>query len=215
MAHESLFLKLYSPGFDDYSRLGPVDTARKHALALDELPRFGVPAPRCLGFAAEHDEAALVTEWLIASPFAPAHRVEAARVLARLQALRLPDLSPELAALISRSTPNRGRIGEAPDEPQLTETTLQHGDYYSVNLVAGRDTVSVLDWDLLAVGDPMWDLGLLLCADRSVTEEEAAAVIAAYEEIHPAATERLLWHRRCWQSFWDERDRRGRRSREA
>ncbi len=31
---ESLILKLYSPGFDDYSRLGPVDTARTESRPL-------------------------------------------------------------------------------------------------------------------------------------------------------------------------------------
>ncbi len=36
-----IVLKLYSPESDDYSCLGPVDTARKHALALQEFPRSG------------------------------------------------------------------------------------------------------------------------------------------------------------------------------
>jgi aminoglycoside phosphotransferase (APT) family kinase protein len=207
---EKVILKLYSPGFDDYSRLGPADTARKHALTLEELPRFGVPTPRCLGFAAETEEAALVMERLAALPFTAAHRIEAARILARLHRVQLSDLSPELAGLVTRSTPNRGRVGEAPDEPPLGEITLQHGDYFSVNLAATAEGLCVLDWDLLALGDPMWDLGFLLSADRDVGEEEAAAVIAAYQDVRPIDEKRLAWHRRCWKAYWDLRDLRQR-----
>ncbi len=210
-AGETMILKLYSPGFDDYSRLGPVDTARKHTLALDELARFGVPTPRYLGFAAEKDEAALVMERLAGVPFSREQRIEAARILARLHRVQLSDLSPELADLVSRSTPNRGRIGEAPSEPPLKEVTLQHGDYFSVNLAATQDGVRVLDWDLLALGDPMWDLGHLLSADRGVSEEGAAAVIAAYQESRPTDDKRLAWQRRCWEAFWRLREVRRRR----
>jgi fructosamine-3-kinase len=203
---DKVILKLYSPGFDDYSRLGPADTARKHALALSEMPHFGVPTPRLLGFAAEGDEAALATEWLSAATFTPAHRIDAARTLARLHMVQLSDLSPELADLVARSTPNHGRVGEAPDEPPLKETALQHGDYFSVNLAATADGLRVLDWDLVAIGDPMWDLGFLLAADRGVKEEEASAVIAAYKEARRIDEQRLAWQRRCWEAFWRRRD---------
>jgi len=135
-------------------------------------------------------------------------RVKAARILARLHRVQLSDLSPELTDLVAHSTPNRGRIGEAPDEPPLMGITLQHGDYFSVNLVATRDGLHVLDWDLLAPGDPMWDLGFLLSADKGVREEEASAVIAAYQQSRPIDENRLTWQRRCWQAFWRRRDRR-------
>jgi len=202
VAGERMVLKVYAPGFDDYSRLGPVDTARKHALALVELPAFGVPTPRRLGFASERDEAALVMEELGALPCTPAHRLEAARALARLHTVQLSDLSTEFADLISRSTPNRGRVGEVPDEPPLRETALQHGDFFSVNLAPTAEGLRVLDWDLLALGDPMWDLGFLLSADKGVDEEEAAAVIAAYREFRPIDQKRLAWQQRCWATFW-------------
>jgi len=207
---EKVVLKLYSPGFDDYSRLGPVDTARKHALGLEEFPRLGVPTPRRLGFAAESEQAAIAMEGLAVLPFAPAHRIEAARILARLHRVQLSDLSPELAGLVVRSTPNRGRVGEAPDEPPLGEVTLQHGDYFSVNLAATPEGLRVLDWDLLALGDPMWDLGFLLAADRDVSEEEATAVVAAYREARPIDEQRLAWQRRCWKAYWESRDLRQR-----
>ena len=206
-AGERMVLKVYAPGLDDYSGLGSADTVRKHALALDELPRFGVPTPRCLGFAAEGDDAALVMERLAAVPFTRAHRVEAARILARLHMVQLSDLSPELADLVCRSTPNRGRVGEAPDEPPLQEITLQHGDYFSVNLAATAEGLRALDWDLLALGDPMWDLGFLLSADKGIDEEEAAAVIAAYQGSRAVDEQRLAWQRRCWETFWRLRER--------
>lgn len=203
---EPVVLKVYAPGFDDYSRLGPVDTARKHALALMELPIFGVPTPRCLGLAVEGEEAALVMEKMAALPFRSAHRVEAARGLARLHNIETRDFSHDLVDLISRSTPNRGRVGEVPGEPESRGTRLQHGDYFSVNLAATPAGVRVLDWDLLALGDPMWDLGFLLSADRGVTEAEAETVIAAYRAIRSVDQDRLAWQRECWRAFWQERD---------
>lgn len=199
-------LKLYRPGADDYSRLGAVETARKHALALQEMPAHGVPTPSLLGFACIKGEAALVMEKMMTLPFTSAHRVEAARVLARLHTVQLFDLSPGLSDLISRSMPNRGRVGEAPDEPPLREITLQHGDYFSVNLAATREGVRVLDWDLVALGDPMWDLGFLLSADKGVCEVEATAVVGAYREVRPVDEKRLTWQRRCWKAYWDLRD---------
>ena len=206
LAGQMMVLKMYSPGFDDYSRLGPLDTARKHALALEELPHFGVPTPRCLGFAAERDEAALVMQRLATVPLTPARRVEAARTLARLHMVHPSDLSPELADLIARSRPNRGRVGETPAEPPLREITLQHGDCFSVNLAATRDRLHVLDWDLLALGDPMWDLGFLVGADRNLPEDEVEAVTSAYGQTRPVAWGRLDWHRRCWKRYWGRRD---------
>jgi aminoglycoside phosphotransferase (APT) family kinase protein len=206
VAAERMVLKVYAPGFDDYSGLGPVDTARKHALALMELPTFGVPTPRCLGLAVEGGEAALVMERMVALPFTHAHRVEAARVLARLHSVEIGDFSHDLADLASRSTPNRGRVGEVPDEPELGETTLQHGDYFSVNLAATVAGLRVLDWDLLALGDPMWDLGFLLEADRNAGEREPREATEAYQSLRPIDEERLTWQRECWRAFWEARD---------
>ncbi len=201
-----MVLKLYSPESDDYSCLGPVETARKHALALQEFPALGVPAPRCLGFAADGEEAAITMEWLEIGPLSPPDRIEAARVLARLHATPVADLGSELADFVTRSTPNRDRIGNAAGEPPRREATLQHGDYFSVNLASTAQGLRVLDWDLLACGDPMWDLGLLLCADRDLPTEEAEAVIAAYQERRPIDAARLAWQRRCWEEFWGGRD---------
>jgi len=205
---EAVVLKAYAPGFDDYSGLGPVGTARKHALALMELSTFGVPTPRCLGLAVEGDEAAIVMEKVETIPFMRPHRVEGARVLARLHSVQTRDLGHDLADLVSRSTPNRGRVGEVADEPRLRETALQHGDYFSVNLGATGGGLRVLDWDLMAMGDPMWDLGFLLEADRGVSAAESKEVIAAYAAIRDVNRERLEWQRACWRAFWGRRDQR-------
>jgi aminoglycoside phosphotransferase (APT) family kinase protein len=93
-----------------------------------------------------------------------------------------------------------------PDEPPLGQITLQHGDYFSVNLAATAGGLHVLDWDLFALGDPMWDLGFLLEADRNVGEQEAREVCDAYQNLRPIAEERLTWQRRCWRAFWEARD---------
>jgi aminoglycoside phosphotransferase (APT) family kinase protein len=201
-----MVLKLYAPGCDDYSCLGPVGTARKHTLALQELPALGIPAPRCLGFAADGEEAAIAMEWLEIEPVTPRGHLEAARVLARLHQASPAALSPELADLVVRSTPNRDRIGDAPDEPPLRETALQHGDYFPPNLAPGKRCLRVLDWDLLACGDPMWDLGFLVSAERELPAEEAEAVIAAYQEVRPIDAARLAWQRECWEGYWRRRD---------
>jgi len=202
----SVVLKTYTAGFDDYSGLGPADTARKHALALAELPALGVPTPRCLGWVHAGGEAALVMQRVMAKPWSRQTRVHAARVLARLHLVQLAELSDELATLVSRSTPNRERLGEVRGEPPAREQTLQHGDYFSVNIAVTAEGVCVLDWDLLALGDPMWDLGFLLEADPNVGEREAEEVIHAYQSLRPVDEARLRWQRDCWKAYWAARD---------
>ena len=65
----------------------------------------------------------------------------------------------------------------------------------------------MFDWDLLALGDPMWDLGFLLEADRNVGEREAEDVINAYQSVRPLDGARLGWQRECWRAFWADRGR--------
>jgi aminoglycoside phosphotransferase (APT) family kinase protein len=203
-----LVLKRYAPGFVDYSRLGPVATARKHLRVLQELPALGVPTPGPLGFATQGEEAALAMEWIDTEPLTPAGRLEAARVLARLHTISLADLSGELADLVTRSTPNRTCRVEVLGEPPPWETTLQHGDYYSANFAATGSAVTILDWDFLACGDPMWDLACLLKAELVKEDREAVdaeAVTLAYRDVRPFDSARLAWHLACFQAYWRKR----------
>ena len=211
-AQGTVVLKRYAPSFVDYSRLGPVGTARKHLLVLRELPALGVPTPRPLGFATQGEEVALAMEWIDTEPLTPAGRLEAAQVLARLHAISLADLSGELADLATRSTPNRGRLGEVSGEPPLRETTLQHGDYFPVNFAARGSAVRILDWDFFAFGDPMWDLAFLLKADSRQEDRERVdieAVTRAYREVRPFDDARLDWHLACFRTYWRKRDQDG------
>jgi aminoglycoside phosphotransferase (APT) family kinase protein len=86
-----------------------------------------------------------------------------------------------------------------------------HGDYFSTNILPVEAGVVVVDWDLLALGDPMWDLGFLLEADRGTDAAEGAAVVAAYEAFRPVNKQRLDWHRECWREFWRRRDAQAKR----
>ena len=230
-------LKVYDPTCQAYTGLSPAEVARKHALALDELSRHRLPVPPLLGTAVGDSGAALATERVTSHPWSPDTRVEAARALARLHAIRVSDLSDELAELARRSPPNRGRVfngvkgmaghldADCPQwraahpglsqllealvesgEPGAEEMSLVHGDYFSANLLAASRGVCIVDWDLLSLGDPMWDLGFLVSADRDVREEEAEAAIAAYRATRPVAADRLRWNRSCWEAFWRLRE---------
>jgi aminoglycoside phosphotransferase (APT) family kinase protein len=191
-----VLFKRYIPEFWDYARLGPVDTARKNALVLEEFPALGVPTPRLLAFTIRDDEAALVMEWIPSEPLTAAGRLEAARILARLHSISLGDLSPELADLIARSDPDR--------EPGARfAPTIQHGDYGPLNLAARGDSVTALDWDFLALGDPMWDLACLL--EKGVRPEERGpideeTVTRAYQEVRPIDGARLAWQCSCLEA---------------
>lgn len=103
------------------------------------------------------------------------------------------DLSRLVESLFSRGEPDAG------------EDALVHGDYFSANLLWTDQGVRIVDWDLMSLGDTMWDLGFLVGADRGLTAEEADAVVAAYGEIRPVAADRLLWNRDCWEAFWQLR----------
>ena len=229
-------LKVYTATFDDYSKLGPARTARKNALALTEFRGHSVPVPKLLGMAARDGEAAILYEKVPGKPWCRGTRVEAAAVLAGIHRIGLSDLSPDLSGLVEQSTPNRRRVllglemasrlderspGWRQDHPDLSSEVdsligegepdsgvraLVHGDYFSANLVPSQAGAHVIDWDLLAVGDPMWDLGFLVGADRGIDEDEAGEVIDTYRRDCPVDDKVLAWHRRCWDAFWRLRD---------
>ncbi|GBD85663.1 phosphotransferase enzyme family protein [bacterium BMS3Abin02] len=232
---KDLHIKIYKRGMDDYSGLGPIDTARKHSLALVEVPRFGIRVPQVIGMKASGGEAAIVSETVGGGDWAHSARLRAAGALSRLHRIRPSDLSGDLQTLVRRSRPNRDRIvrgiaeysGQlnlrhpgwhleradlaqeargvlASEEPDCSSPTLVHGDFFSRNLLAVDGGVVVIDWDLLALGDPVWDLGHLLCADRCVAGDERREVLASYGA--GVAQDRLRWHEAAWTAFWDLRD---------
>jgi len=230
-------LKIFKPGFEDTSGLGPVETARKCALLLSELPGLSVPVPGLMGFAVWGKMAAVLSQRTAAIEWRGDTRIEAAQILARFHGIALDDLSGELAALIARSSPNRGRVFRAlmtarkrlddhivgwsskyPElstamqeladsgEPFAKQSTLVHGDYFSANLLLGPDGLYVIDWELAALGDPMWDLAFLIGADRDVSREEVEAVLREYRKTSSVDAESLGWHRRCWDAYWRSRE---------
>jgi aminoglycoside phosphotransferase (APT) family kinase protein len=229
---QRLVVKVYAPGFDDYSGLGPHDTARKHALALEELGGTGLPVPDLVAWCRDGTAAAVITRWIEASE-SGLDRREAAANLARLHRTELADMGPVLADLIERSRSNRDRIRRgvvamapqcdeavpewrsaspelsgavdgvlASAEPEAGTVTLQHGDYFSVNLLPDATGITIVDWDLLARGDPMWDLGHLLGADPDDDPNDGAIVDAYRDADGPFDREMLRWRLRCWQAFW-------------
>jgi aminoglycoside phosphotransferase (APT) family kinase protein len=68
-----------------------------------------------------------------------------------------------------RDVPEIDKVGEwlRANEPKQREVTLTHGDYKldNVMLAAERpDTLAgVFDWEMSAIGDPLVDVGILLC----------------------------------------------------
>jgi hypothetical protein len=86
-------------------------------------------------------------------------------------------------------------------EPESSMTTLVHGDYFSVNLIPTADGLYIIDWDLLALGDPMWDLGMLVGADAGVTDREVEDVVVAYQTGRPIDDRVLRWQLSCWRTL--------------
>ena len=78
--------------------------------------------------------------------------------------------------------------------------------YFSANILPVADGLRVIDWETFGWGDPMWDLGFLVGADRDLPEVDIKAVIAEYEMSAPVDLENLMWHRRRWSESWKQRD---------
>lgn len=86
-----------------------------------------------------------------------------------------------------------------------------HGDYYLANILRDGHGLRILDWETFGWGDPMWDFGLLVWADRGLDREETSATIAAYEQGAPVDPLRLRWHVNRWSAHWRCRDEQQRR----
>jgi len=205
-AQAAAILTIFKPGSLEYTNasLPPPQTARKCALAMTELTPLGIPTPRLLGHAEREEAAAILCERIDPAPWGPGVRVKAARVLARLHQLEEACLSAGLRELARISDPNEARItgGKA---PRPDRRVLVHGDYFSVNILPLAGGLRIIDWETLGWGDPMWDLGFLIGADRDLPGDEIEAVIGAYESRAPLDRQRLMWHKRCWDEFWEAR----------
>lgn len=185
--------------------LPPTEASRLCALAMRELPALGIPTPRLLGQVALGELAAIATAWIEPVAWAPSPRLDAAKILARIHGLTEEDLSPELRELTRRSDPRMYRTtgGLAPRSPW---TTLVHGDYFSKNILPTSDGLCIIDWETFGWGDPMWDLGFLVGADRDLPVDDVERTISAYALHAPIDRVCLDWHRRRWRAFWSERD---------
>jgi aminoglycoside phosphotransferase (APT) family kinase protein len=86
--------------------------------------------------------------------------------------------------------------------PPQKEVSVVHGDYNLANLIVSQngDACAILDWELCTLGDPVADLGTLLCywpdqPDQAVLERDPipllpgfssrAEVVASYAEAAP------------------------------
>lgn len=86
------------------------------------------------------------------------------------------------------------------------QQAVVHGDYFSANIVATAGGIRIMDWETLALGDPMWDLSFLIGADRDLTPAVVDAVLETYGKIAPLAMGDLLWHKQCWDLCWQLHD---------
>ncbi|MBU4200584.1 MAG: aminoglycoside phosphotransferase family protein [Verrucomicrobia bacterium] len=200
-------LTVFKPGSLEAvnTSLPPDQAAEKCFLAMSELPDLGIPTPIVLGHAAVDGEAAVLckkverTEWVFNT------RIAAAHILSRLHNLQESQLSKRLQELARHSDPREYRTtgGQA---PQPEHKRLVHGDYFSVNILPVTEGLCIIDWETFGWGDPMWDLGFLIGADRGLTDNEVEAVIVEYESGSAVDRHRLMWHRRRWIDYWKKRE---------
>jgi hypothetical protein len=201
----SAILTLFKPGSLESvnTSLLPAQVALKCALAMGELPALDIPTPRLLGHTSSGPEAAVLCLRVEPAAWNSALRPLAARILARLHNLAADCLSPTLQELARISDPRESRTsgGLAPASSRLT---LVHGDFFSANLLPTGAGLCVIDWETFAWGDPMWDLGFLIGADRDLAPEEVEATVAGYAALAPVDRPQLQWHARRWAAYWQQ-----------
>jgi hypothetical protein len=205
--HTEGILTIFKPGTQETvnTNLPPKKATEKCALAIKELGAFGITTPKLLGHTEIQDQAGLLCEKIDQKSWTPSDRIHAARLLARLHTLPQDNLSDKLQALIEISDPREYRItgGLA---PKTERKVLVHGDYFSANILPTTEGLCIIDWETFGRGDPMWDLGFLIGADRDLPEEEIWATINEYMKKAPVNQEHLFWHHQRWSDFWCERE---------
>ncbi len=203
---EKAIVAVFKPGSLESvnTSLPPHQAAQKCALALTELPALGIPTPRLLGHAEDGEEAAIVSERIDQTEWQPRVRIQAAEILAYIHNLEEGSLSEALQDLARMSDVREQRTtgGHGSKAPVRT---LVHGDYFSANILPVVDGLRVIDWETFGWGDPMWDLGFLIGADRGLPQDEVEAVIREYEAGATVDRQRLMWHKRWWSDYWRQR----------
>jgi hypothetical protein len=184
--------------------LPPGEAASKCALAMTELPSLGIPTPRVLGQSSDGEQSAVLCEKIKRVNWNPRVRTEASRILARIHGLSEANLSEALQNLVRVSDPRASRTTQG-QAPQTELRTLVHGDYFSANLLPSPNGLRIIDWETFAWGDPMWDLGFLVGADRGLPNIEIQATISAYAETAPIDRDQLTWHQKRWSEFWQKK----------
>ena len=102
------------------------------------------------------------------------------------------------------------RLAACVPDPAAAPDAFCHGDFVMSQLLIDGEGVSVLDFDLAAIGDPSRDVAMLMAslpfdvpylatAGTAELERARAAYLAGYEERAGAALDarRLQWHRVC------------------
>jgi aminoglycoside phosphotransferase (APT) family kinase protein len=83
---------------------------------------------------------------------------------------------------LTRSLPDLHRVSEWLEEhlPSNPEVTIVHGDYKLDNVVFCRDPpaqlLSILDWEMSTLGDPLADVGWMLSFWRDATDPEESVL---------------------------------------
>jgi len=189
------------------TNLPPELVSEKCFLAMLELPALGIPTPTALGRAVAGREAAVLYRKAERTEWGSGTRAHAAGFLAHLHNLREAHLSRRLQELVRLSDPREHRT-TGRRAPRGKRITLVHGDYFSSNILPVAGGLCIVDWETFARGDPMWDLGFLIGADRDLTDDEVEAVIAEYASSATVDREQLMWHKQEWAAFWRTRERR-------
>lgn len=200
-------LTVFKPGSLETvnTNLPPELVSEKCFLAMAELPALGIPTPVVLGRAVAGGEAALLCKRVVRTEWVSGTRVAAACILARLHNVQESRLSKRLQELVRFSDPRESRITGGRG-PTAKCKRLVHGDYFSKNILPAVGGICIIDWETFGWGDPMWDLGFLIGADRNLTGEEVEVVIAEYESSATIDRHGLMWHKHRWSDFWKERE---------
>lgn len=186
------------------TNLHPQYAAEKCYLAQKELSNIGIPTAKPIGIARWNKQACLVSVWIQEAKREPGWRIMAAKTLALLHSTPVTALSKRLRLLIRMSDPRMERTTQGL-APRPVCTCLVHGDYFSKNILSTGGQIFVIDWETVGMGDPMWDLGFLLGADRGLSQMDRELALEAYQLTASVDFKCLDWHVNHWNEFWKRR----------